>query len=248
MLANQTGGISETQAHTARLDYDQYSHRSVLELEALMSALRALWKIAGFREALRVLLKLDESMMEKVVAASEARLGPISAVGTADERAGTLATAAAALETLTRIRDEDGMDDLMADADYLLSDIPNAHKRLSGLLRESPDEAEQRVISRAQHAALPVLVRLSLEVDFRAVALPDSTTRFVPVTIARLEFDEPIGGFEAITFQLTDDRLEDVDRVAQKAVDLRRQIMDALPKEMLATELDNPSRPHEELQ
>lgn len=80
---------------------------------------------------------------------------------------------------------------------------------LIDLLSERPDyerRLERRV---AQEAALPSLERLNFFLDYRVIedGSQEIPGKLVPVIVARLTLDEPIQGSDAVTFQISDERL-----------------------------------------
>jgi hypothetical protein len=100
----------------------------------------------------------------------------------------------------------------------------------------SPNEAYDRRAMARQigEAALPVLERTWLYCDLRAVGARSTTEapRYVPVIVARLRFDEPIAGQEAISFQMSEEALGnlalDVERIRELMGKIRLDLKDKL--------------------
>jgi hypothetical protein len=78
---------------------------------------------------------------------------------------------------------------------------------------------------RAIRGAMPVLQRVLMECDMRVVSdSDDHVLGYVPVIIARLEFDEELAGQPSISFQVTEAGLDDLESLARA---LRDQVAQA---------------------
>jgi len=143
----------------------------------------------------------------------------------------------AVLRVLQNIREDEGLASLLADireAPDLRRDVDLAALKVETLLKVSPETEQRNMIRRAQYAALPVLENLSIEVDFRAVkGIDGGGPTLVPVFVFRLHFDEPVGGSEAIAFQVPEKITDVVLRRLQRAKDLRASVMQELPSELI---------------
>lgn len=207
---------------------------------------RGLWRIAGFRSSFASLNALSEERIEAISKAfkEEEDLGLLSATLTGDE-GDHVQHSVSVLQTLSRVRDQDGIEDLVADVEALAGDagIKAAHV-IRTVLREDPQQAERRRYEIAQHSGLPVLVSMSVEVDFR-VAPPLSGTsdqpKLVPVLIVRLVFDEEVGGQDAIVFQVDEQRVGDLSSMLEKADGLRSSVLKLLPESLVFGD-QNPSQ------
>ena len=123
--------------------------------------------------------------------------------------------AEALVRELGEVASELGINDFPTKQGYL--------KRLFG-----PNEAYDRRVTarRTSEAALPVLERIWLYCDLRAVAAepPTEAPRYVPVIVARLRFDEPIAGQEAISFQMTEETLGTLALAVERVRELMHKI------------------------
>ena len=88
------------------------------------------------------------------------------------------------------------------------------------------DREEQR---RAAIAIAPTVVDAHLYGDLRVVHHgPVEDWKLVPVVVARLEFDEPVAGQQALFIQLTEESLADLKREIERAETTLRSIRDRL--------------------
>jgi hypothetical protein len=107
-----------------------------------------------------------------------------------------------------------------------IDDFPRKAEALRRLF--SPNEAYDRptIRRRTAESVLPVLESVWLYCDLRAVAGEAATEapRYVPVIVARLRFDEPIAGQEAICFQMTEETLSRLASDVQRTRELTEKI------------------------
>lgn len=96
-------------------------------------------------------------------------------------------------------------------------------------------EREER--RNAAVAVAPTVVESQLYCDLRVIshgAVEDS--KLVPVVVARLQFDEPVAGQQALFIQLTEDSLADLKREIDRADVTLRGIRDRLDRKHLLGE------------
>jgi hypothetical protein len=206
-----------------------------------MTAFVEFWDIADFRDAFLSLIKLPESSILAFRAAlDEGRLPSAppktSAISVEDWR-----SSRATVRTLAAVRDDYGFTALLDDVRETLEGSPEgeqAIRAIQQLLEQDPETEQLNLIKRKQDAALPVLVSLSVEVDFRAVpSVADREPTLVPVYIVRLTFDEDIAGSSAIVFQVPEDATDIVIRRLEQVKTLRTAIVDKLPDALLHSQI-----------
>jgi hypothetical protein len=199
---------------------------------------RQLWKLPGFRRSFRAIEGLPPESLSILKAGLEGDrtleelAGDVSAAEVERLRA-----ALSALTTLRGIRDTEGLPALLEDISQTVGQQgASASKVIEEILVESPQEALQRRIEDVQRSGLPVLTRLSVDVDLR-VAAPEGTGQsdfgLVPVLIIRLEFDETIAGQDAIVFQVTEEEVDEFTMIISSANKLRKEVVKQLPSNLL---------------
>ncbi|RGP48486.1 hypothetical protein AWH04_09005 [Rhodococcus erythropolis] len=130
-----------------------------------------------------------------------------------------LLPAYSALRTVRSVVAEQGLADVLEDirASYADDDIEHKLAPLLRYLQPTEAESEMAFIRDVENSTVPVLTEGKFELDYR-VAERDGKLKLVPLFIARLGFDESVGGSDTAVFQLTGSTL----------VKMRKQIDDAL--------------------
>jgi len=103
------------------------------------------------------------------------------------------------------VTDADLVRELLELGESLEVEIPDDKvEALRSLFKPNPEYNRDRRRRSASEQAMPLLEQVSLHCDLRAVvAGPGRIEGYVPVVIARLEFDEPIAGQGAIVVQIS---------------------------------------------
>lgn len=83
-------------------------------------------------------------------------------------------------------------------------------------------------------AIAPTLADISLNSDLRVVSDPNMECKLVPVVFARLEFDEPVAGQQALFIQITEDSLEELEYEIKKTKELLQIVRSQLGSNILA--------------
>jgi hypothetical protein len=199
-----------------------------------MSLLEGIWSTTPFRRAVKDLLSLPSKELKSLAEATEAGFelsqDLASEYGLSKERFSLLL---AALETLyvEAKEAERGTEGLVEELRTLMSQTPDEFDRtllsqdpglLSEVLRPRPayDLVERR--RAIQRSVLPTLDGLSLTVDLRIVenASGEASRELFPVLLARFQFDEAVQGGDTVTFQLTEEHLEELQKQIKKAREL----------------------------
>ena len=89
---------------------------------------------------------------------------------------------------------------------------------------------EQEVRRNAAVAVAPTVVESQFYCDLRVIPHGSEDSKFVPVVFARLQFDEPVAGQQALFIQLTEDSLADLKREIDQAEASMREIRDRLDR------------------
>lgn len=205
------------------------------------------WDIADFRDAFLSLIKLPESSIHALRAALDEGSLPsappeASAISAEDWR-----RSRPTVRTLAAVRDDYGFTALLDDVRETLDGSPESERAIrtiQQLLELDPDTEQLNLIRRKQDAALPVLVNLSVEVDFRAVpSVADHDPTLAPVYVVRLTFDEDIAGSSAIVFQVPEDATDAVIRRLEQVKTLRTAIVNKLPDALLHSQIRQEMQP-----
>ena len=77
-------------------------------------------------------------------------------------------------------------------------------------------------------AVAPTVVESQLYCDLRVIPHGSEDSKFVPVVVARLQFDEPVAGQQALFIQLTEGSLADLKREIEQAEASMQGIRDRL--------------------
>jgi hypothetical protein len=170
-----------------------------------MSELSELWRIGSFRDAVRALLAYDNGAWSAVLEAyssihAEQSEPPPEIPISADEWTRSIA----ALRTLYTIASSVGPETVIQELTSQLVPIPSEARmlELQDALRPRREVDEAESVERAINSGLPVLTDASITIDFRPVDVShEGGLRLVPVPIVRLEFDERVGGSDAVVFQ-----------------------------------------------
>jgi hypothetical protein len=206
-----------------------------------MTAFLEFWDIADFRDAFFSLINLPESSISTFRVALDQESLPSSPPEGSNISAEDWRRSRPAIRTLAAVRDDFGFAALLQDIREVLEGSPeseHAVRAIRQLLELDPDEEQLNLIRRTQDSALPVLVSLSVEVDFRAVPpVPGRESTFAPIYIVRLTFDEDIGGSDAIVFQVPEDARAVVVRRLEEARALRASIAKRLPEALLHSQI-----------
>ncbi|MGC5173073.1 hypothetical protein ACLQ2Q_20735 [Microbacterium sp. DT81.1] len=172
-----------------------------------MSRVESLFKVESFRGTVAKIVALPDdqfqAVFEKAVRGYDLMIAsPPTASGTEVlERAlGIL------YETAVR----EGAAEVIADIRAAMPDAePSALARLERALQPGPDDLARIDGLSERDAYLPILTSHIFAVDLRVVAQPEDATHVVPLAIARLRFDDPVGnGNSSVVFQITPGDLE----------------------------------------
>jgi hypothetical protein len=199
-----------------------------------MTAFTEFWDIASFRDAFTSLIMLPESSIQVLRSSLDQGglpSGPPEGSGISVE---DWRRSRSTVRTLAAIRDDDGFAELISDIGQVLRESPDNERALvmiRQLLELDPNTEQLNLIRRTQDAALPVLINLTAEIDFRAVpSVSGGEPTLAPVYVVRLTFDEDIAGSSAIVFQVPEDATDIVVRRLEEARELRTSIAKKLPK------------------
>jgi len=201
-----------------------------------------LWKLSGFRNSFAALQTLTPEGVSILMQAVEGsgNLDDLAADRSSSEL-DQLRIALPVLRTLRGIRDADGLGALLDDIEANAGPASEpAKKAIEAILAETPAEARQRRINYVQRSALPVLTRLSVDVDLRAAssgANSDEDFGLVPVLVVRLEFDENVAGSDAIVFQVTEEDAAELVKTIARTTKLRKEILSRVPDDLLLSNL-----------
>lgn len=208
-----------------------------------MTAFNEFWEIPSFRASFTEFINFPQSSIQAVRDA----LGAGGLPSTPPEGSGVSSDewlrARSMVRTLAAIRDDEGLAPLLGDIGQTIEGIKGvdgeqAINMTRQLLELDPETEQLNLIRRAQYSALPVLVNLSVEVDFRAVpSINDEGPTLAPVYIVRLTFDEDIAGSDAVVFQVPEDATEIVRRRLEEAKNLRASIAAKLPTALLHNQI-----------
>jgi hypothetical protein len=202
-----------------------------------MTAFGEFWDIASFRSAFTALIRLPESAIQALRSALDEGNLPSSPPEGSGVATDDWLRARSTVRTLAAIRDDDGFAALLGDVGQMMGNSPDSERSIrvvTELLELDPETEQLILIKRTQSAALPVLVSLSVEVDFRAVpSVAADQPTLAPVFIVRLTFDEDISGSAAIVFQVPDDSAEIVLKRLEEARQMRTAIASRLPATLL---------------
>ena len=203
--------------------------------------------VESFRESLRALLTLTPEQLRGVAAAAETESGfePTDqiirglheALGISEKDIGNaLAVCSFLYDGLREAEDPEGLVRELGDiAPGLgIADLPSKRDALRHVFRRNEAYDRRTIRRRTAESVLPVLESVWLCCDLRAV--PSEPTahapRYVPVIMARLGFDEPIAGQEAIFFQMTEEALakltSDVQRTREFIEKIKLDLRDKL--------------------
>jgi hypothetical protein len=109
-----------------------------------------------------------------------------------------------------------------------------AVERFSSLLSPLPRLEAQDVRS-AAIALAPTMVNTQLYSDLRVIPeAPGTGIQLVPVVVARLEFDEPVAGQEALFIQLTEESFAELKRQVERMEKTLQAIRDRFGDQIIA--------------
>ncbi len=193
----------------------------------------------SFRGSLRALLSLTPEQLDRFAAAAETENGlePTDqlirglheALGISEKDIASVLTVSSFLhEGLRQAENGEGLVREFAEiaTELGIPDFAPKQDALKRLFRPNEAYARRIIRRRTAEAALPVLESVWLYCDLRAVAAEPTAEapRYVPVIMARLKFDEPIAGQEAIFFQMTEEALERLASDVQRTRELIEKI------------------------
>ena len=195
--------------------------------------------VESFRESLRALLTLTPDQLHRVAAAAESENGfePTDqlirglheALGISEkDSASVLAVCSFLYEGLREAGNAEGLVRELAEiaTELGIADLPSKQDALKDLFRRNEAYDRRTMRRRTAESVLPVLESVWLYCDLRAVAAEPTAEapRYVPVVVARLKFDEPIAGQEAIFFQMTEEALAKLTSDVQRTRELIERI------------------------
>ena len=145
-----------------------------------MTVFREFWDVPSFRDAFTSLIKLPESAIGALADALDQGPLPYSPPEGSGISAEDWMRSRPTVAMLVSIRDTEGFAELVKDIKRTFEGSPDRNRAEAvtrQLLELDPDREQLSFIRRTQDAGLPVLVSMSVEVDFRAVT---SVTRGEP--------------------------------------------------------------------
>lgn len=209
----------------------------------------ALGRVVGnssFRRDAALFLSLPKSSVDKLAELVESRGTfdvPSSDVSKFEqdcdlEDQGRQALTAARLirSAIRRIDDTEDRRRSLASFAALMTVDPFDPDDFSRFFSDLPElDGEER--RRAAIAVAPTVVDAHLYGDLRVVHHgPVEDWKLVPVVVARLEFDEPVAGQQALFIQLTEESLADLKREVERAEATLRSIRDRLGEHVFVGE------------
>ena len=205
-----------------------------------MATFKEFWEISSFRDAFSALIELPDSAIRAFkTGIDEDDLPPVASDPSIS--ANIWSRTRAVVQTLLSVRDDVGFAALIDDVQQRVHSLPYSERAVAivrQLFEVDPQTEQASLIRRAQYSALPVLVNLTVDVDFRVAASRDSaTTSLVPLYIFRLTFDENIAGSDAIVFQVPGDQSDTILRRLEDAKALRESLVRLLPGELVSDQI-----------
>ena len=201
----------------------------------------ALGRVVGnssFRRDAALFLSLPKSSVDKLAALVESRGTfdvPSSDISkyeqdcNLEDQGRQVLTASRIIRSaIRRIDDTEDRSRSLASFAALMTVDPFAPDDFSRFFSDLPElDGEER--RKAAIAVAPTVVDAHLYGDLRVVHHgPVEDWKLVPVVVARLEFDEPVAGQQALFIQLTEESLADLKREVERAEAALRGIRDRL--------------------
>jgi hypothetical protein len=187
-----------------------------------MTAFRALYPINSFKSAFDQLVNLDSSDHPAVAEAARS-----SAVRSSD----SLVPAASALRTIRQIVSQESLESVLGDIEELCP--PGTIEKLGDLvdvLQPTEEERDDDYAEDVERTALPFLLHPYIYCDLRATDWRETgEIKFAPVAIVRLNFDEVVGGGEAVSFQMGMRNLRALRDEIDSAIELINRAVQSLP-------------------
>lgn len=199
-----------------------------------MPGVTYLWPDPVFRQSVRRLVSLEASALELLRELTETNFDSSAATAAAfGLKEQDVSLMLGALEVIyTAARDEgdaeavyDELKGLLASTREGLTGLDLEDKRsvLLDLLQPRPDFDDQRRYRTVQRSVLPVLEDAKLTLDIR-ISEEQDQLEYTPVILARFGFDEYIQTGENVSFQLTDEAMDELESELAKIRRLRQRL------------------------
>lgn len=166
-----------------------------------MTAFANVNRYESFRRAFADLLSLEDDDRQAVVkAAADSADAP-------DDDAtlpSALEDAYSALVAIRALAADDGVDAVIADINDLYPEASEAIEKLGPHFVPTVAETERRLVREVETSTLPFVIDGRVTLDYRVTKVKSTgEIKLVPLFIARLALDEPVGGNAAVTFQIS---------------------------------------------
>lgn len=194
-----------------------------------MTAFRRLIRLPSFKDSFGSLLQVNESDLHIM-------LDEINRAGNdpehLDDVPEELSDPYSALLAVRAMVGEGHYDDVMSDIRAAYPDS-EAVERLAHHFVPTQGEIDARAIREAETETLPIVLDMKVSLDYRVSITNKGETRLVPVFIARVTFDEPVGGSDTVTFQVSPFALRRLRQDIGLALDLLNHATKSLDPRLL---------------